>query len=340
MHIQRLAVHAYLGLWYTVHMLKTRVAVLRGGPSAEYEVSLKTGQSVLTHLSSDKYLSRDILIDKQGVWHLRGMPVDPFRALDQVEVVFNALHGAYGEDGTVQKLLDTHRVPYTGSGALGSSLGMNKPLAKAQLGNLSFRLPHQRVLTKDTFEPSILIDLFRTFPQPSVIKPASGGSSVATSVVHSYDSIVKGVTLAFEHADTILVEQYIPGREATVAVIEGFRGEPLYVLPPVEIIPTKNTFFDYEEKYAGHAREVCPASFSRDITNKLIEAAREVHTTLGLRDYSRCDFIVDKHGIFFLEVNTLPGLTEASLVPKALEAVGSSLPDFLDHIVTRAYARR
>jgi D-alanine-D-alanine ligase len=121
--------------------------------------------------------------------------------------------------------------------------------------------------------------------------------------------------------------------------VEGFRGEDLYVLPPIEIVPTKNTFFDYDEKYAGHAREVCPAQFPRETTEALMHAARTVHHTLGLRDYSRSDFIVARDGIYFLEANTLPGLTQASLVPKALEAVGSTLPEFLDHIVGRALVR-
>jgi D-alanine-D-alanine ligase len=321
-------------------MLKTRVLVLRGGPSSEYEVSLKTGQTVLTHIPEHKYHVRDVFIDRQGVWHIRGMPIEPARAFEQADVVFNALHGTYGEDGTVQRLLDTHRVPYTGSAALGSALGMNKSLAKGQLGAATFRLPLHRTLVKAETDDTVLLDVFRTFPQPSVVKPIAGGSSVATSVVHAFDALVRAVAQAFEYTDTVLIEQYIPGREATVGVIEGFRHEALYALPPIEIVPTKNTFFDYDEKYAGHAREVCPAVFPRETTHALLTAAREVHHTLGLRDYSRSDFIVNKHGIFFLEVNTLPGLTSESLVPKALEAVGSSLPEFLDHVLTRAQARR
>ncbi len=321
-------------------MLKTRVLVLRGGPSSEYEVSLKTGQTVLAEVPAHKYHARDVFIDRQGTWHIRGMPIEPARALEQADIVFNALHGTYGEDGTVQRLLDTHRVPYTGSGALGSALGMNKPLAKGQLGSTSFRVPLHRILLKGETDDTRLLDIFRTFPQPSVVKPAAGGSSVATSVVHAFDALVAAVALAFEYTDIVLVEQYIPGREATVGVIEGFRREPLYALPPVEIVPTKNTFFDYDEKYAGHAREICPAVFPRETTHALLIAAREVHQILGLRDYSRSDFIVNKNGIFFLEVNTLPGLTEASLIPKALTAVGSNLPEFLDHVLMRAYHRK
>jgi D-alanine-D-alanine ligase len=321
-------------------MLKTRVAVLRGGPSSEYDVSLKTGQAVLSNLPSKKYLLRDILLDKQGVWHMHGRPVQPVRAFDQADVVFNALHGTYGEDGTVQRLLEVHRTPYTGSGALGSALGMNKALAKAQLGATSFRLPLHRILEREHTTDTMIVELWRTFPQPSVIKPVNGGSSVATSVATTFDALARAIALAFDHSPTILVEQYIQGREVTVGIIEGFRNERLYALPPVEIKPTKGAFFDYDEKYAGFAREVCPAPFPYATTQALLKAGREVHQTLGLRDYSRSDFIVSKHGIFFLEVNTLPGLTETSLIPQAVRAVGSSLPEFLEHLVLRAHARR
>jgi len=160
------------------------------------------------------------------------------------------------------------------------------------------------------------------------------------SLAQSYDDLLRSITLAFTVDDAVLVENYVRGREATVAVVDGYRGEELYVLPPVEIIPVKSTFFDYEEKYSGHAREICPAPFSRDVTDALMHAARTVHAHLKLRDYSRSDFIVSPRGdVFFLEVNTLPGLTSASLVPKALEAVGSNLPEFLHHVVARALVR-
>lgn len=321
-------------------MLKTQVAVLRGGPSHEYEVSLKTGQSVLTNIPSDTYQVRDVFIDRTGVWHMRGMPMAPERVLGQVDVVFNALHGAYGEDGTVQRMLEMHHVPYTGSNVLASAIGMNKPLAKSCLGNLSFRLPHHRVLTRSTTTPSVLMDIFRTFPQPSIVKPASGGSSVSTHKVHTYDSIVQAVEEAFKTSDTLLIEQYIPGREVTVVVIDHFRQERYYVLPPIEIIPAKHEFFSYEEKYKGYAQEQCPARLPQETTHALITAAREVHRTLGLRDYSRTDFIINPHGIFFLETNTLPGMTETSLLPQGLEAVGATLPSFLDHVLSLALARR
>ena len=320
-------------------MLKTRVGVLRGGPSTEFEVSLKTGQAVLQHLPKERYDVLDILIDKNGVWHQRGMPVAPDRIFPHVDVLFNALHGGYGEDGQVQDFLETHGIRYTGSDRLGSRLGMRKHLAKDFLKTTGLKFAPHRVIKREEYTDDSVREVFQSFPLPIVVKPASGGSSVCTILARSYDELQRGIVSVFDVDEVALVENYVRGREATVAVIEGYRGEALYVLPPIEIIPGKSAFFDYDEKYAGHAQEICPGPFSRDVTEELIRSARTVHRTLGLRDYSRSDFIVSRDGVFFLEVNTLPGLTPASLVPKALEAVGSNLPEFLDHVVSRALVR-
>lgn len=321
-------------------MYKTRVGVLRGGPSTEYEVSLKTGQSVLQNLSQEKYDVKDILVDKNGVWHMRGMPIDPTRALDQVDVVFIALHGKYGEDGELQRFLDSHGARYTGSGSLSSAIAMNKVLTKGHLKNAPFKQAPHRQLVRDEVTKKSIIDLFQTLGVPAVVKPVSGGSSIATALVFSFDELLYALTLAFEQSEYVLVEKYIKGREATVAVCNGFRGEALYGFPPIEIVTSGTAFFDYNEKYGGGARELCPAPFSRDITEALLGGAKHVHKTLGLRDYSRSDFIVARDGIYFLEVNNLPGLTPTSLVPKTVEAVGATLPHFFEHLVERAYARR
>lgn len=320
-------------------MVKPRVAVVRGGPSSEFEISLKTGQAVLKHLPQDRYDIRDVLIDRKGIWHVRGLPITPERVFAHTDVVVNALHGKYGEDGTIQHLFDTHGVRYTGSGRLASALSMRKHLTKDVVKQLDVRIAPHQVLIRDDFKDEVAREVFQKFPMPVFVKPASGGSSVATVFAKTYDELLYGVLKGFEIDDAVLVENYVRGREATVAVVEGFRGEELYALPPIEIVPTKTSFFDYAEKYDGHAREICPAPFSRDVSTLLMDTARNIHRKLNLRDYSRSDFIVAKDGIYFLEVNTLPGLTEASLVPRSLEAVGSGLPEFLDHIVERALTR-
>lgn len=323
-----------------MRMALTQVGVLRGGPSAEYEVSLESGRAVMEALDRSRYEPREIFIDKQGGWYMRGLPVQPARALGTVDVVVNALHGAYGEDGTVQKVLSSHGVPYTGSDALASAIGMNKVLTKEHVAPCGARLAEHRVLGPDEADDRALLELFRTMLMPVVVKPKASGSSVHVYIVRTYPALVEAVRTLLAHYDDVLIERHVRGTEATVAVIEGFRGEPLYACPPVEIVPTKSEFFNYEEKYDGHAREICPGRFSREISEELLRLAKEAHRALGLRHYSRSDFIVAKDGIYFLEVNTLPGLTPASLLPKAVSAVGSSLSEFVSHITELALSRK
>jgi D-alanine-D-alanine ligase len=323
-------------------MTKVRVGVLRGGPSNEYDVSLKTGDSVLQNLPEEKYYARDIFIARDGVWHFRGIPIAPEKALRNVDVVFNALHGEYGEDGTVQKLMDDFSVPYSGSGALSSAISMNKLLTKQGLGYVQdIKMPNHIALDSSSNIEAQSYNIFRTFPQPSVIKPVSGGSSVGVSVAKSYESLWSGIEKAFKYSPKILIEEYIGGRETTCGVVENFRGEDLYALLPIEIVPPqKSGFFDYDAKYNPETQEICPARFSRDIKEELQRIAKQVHRVLNLRHYSRSDFIVSKRGIYFLEVNALPGLTENSLVPKALAAAGATLPELLDHLIDQALNNR
>lgn len=322
-------------------MHRSRVGVLRGGPSSEYEVSLQTGASILAHLPEAEYEVKDILIDKSGVWHLRGLPITPDRALRQVDVVVNALHGAYGEDGTVQKILHAHKVPYTGSDALGSAIGMNKLLTKKQAVRAGLTTAEHFLLDALPESSHQMAEAFRAMAPPLVVKPIDSGSSVGVSVVRTFDSFEEALRNAFAHSSKVLVEQFIFGREATAGVIEGFRNERIYALPPIEIIPPKETgFFNLEVKYNGATEEICPGNFSYAEKQLLQEAAKTIHEAIGLRHYSRSDFIVTPRGkVYFLEVNTLPGLTAESLLPKSLAAVGCPFPEFLRHLISLAIAK-
>lgn len=326
---------------YTTAMSKIRVSVLRGGPSSEYAVSLKTGESILKHLSEEKYHTRDVLIDKRGLWHLRGIPVEPRQALEQSDVVVNALHGEWGEDGKVQRLLETFGIPYTGSGPLSSAIAMHKGMTKEYARRAGIKTPKGVVLNVAHDIGKRISELFRTLPLPAVIKPIDRGSSVGVTIARDWFEFNEGIQKAFEVSPNILIEEYIPGKEATAGVIDHFRGEELYALLPVEIVPPKNTFYDYDSKYVSDETDYrIPGRFSRAETAELMHLAKAIHQTLGLRHYSRSDFIVSPRGIYFLEVNTLPGMTSHSLIPKSVEAVGSTLPEFLDHIVTLALEGR
>jgi D-alanine-D-alanine ligase len=254
-----------------------RVGVMRGGPSAEYEVSLQTGGNVLAALRgplAEKYKAQDIFIDRKGNWNIDGMPADPHDIAHRFDVIFNALHGAYGEDGKVQAILEAHGIPFTGSGSLASAVGMNKNLSKNAYKYHGLKTPHSREIPSSAILDNVLDnaggklagaeivarELFTTFPMPAVVKPVSAGSSVGISIVRTIADIAPALIIAAEHGDSVLIEEYIAGQEATVGVIEGFRGQDLYVLPVIEIRP-KTSFFDYQAKYEGKSEEIVPGTF-------------------------------------------------------------------------------
>lgn len=320
---------------------KITVGVLRGGPSSEYEVSLNTGGAVLKHLP-EKYRTKDIFISKDGQWHMDGFVKEPHEILPHIDVAFNAMHGEYGEDGKVQKLLETFGTPYTGSNSLSSAVAMAKHLSKQVYEDNGIKTPASYIVESDQHIDDIVKYLFENFSLPGVVKPAGAGSSVGVSIVRNYKDMPQALEKAFQYGDKVLIEEFIKGREATCGVVEDWRGQEVYSLLPIEIKPpAKNDFFDYEAKYGGQSEEICPGNFSEEDSLEIQRLAREAHKALGLRHYSRTDMIVTpRRGIYVLETNTLPGLTTESLLPKSLSAVGTEFPDFLDHIITLAMTKK
>ena len=320
--------------------MQTIVGILRGGPSREHDISLQTGAAMLANLPEERYAARDIYIDKEGVWHDRGRPVSPERVLRQLDAVLIGLHGEYGEDGEVQKLLERFGVPYAGADSFGSYLATHKLLAKARAQEAGFLTPAFRYIERAEDSETGASDAVRSFRQPVVVKPIGWGSSIGVSIVGGYAPVLAAVKKLFaDGAPGALVEEYIRGKEATVGVVEELRGESLYALPPIEIIPPGDDFFSYDAKYSGKTREICPGNFSRVVSEELRRAAKAMHRALGLRHYSRSDFIVAPKGIYYLETNALPGLTTGSLLPKSLAAVGVHFRDFLSHLVNLALRR-
>lgn len=318
-----------------------RVAVLRGGLGGEHEVSMNSGSTVLTHLRALQESSAvepvDVFIDRNGDWYVRGVKKNPEQILESIDVVWNALHGQYGEDGTVQRILDRLSVPYTGSTAYASALAMNKVLAKQELAKHGIVTPRSVVLQVSPDLHSQILSTFRSFPQPSVIKPVSSGSSVGVTIARSFNDFEQGIHEAFHHSPQVLIEELVQGKEATAGVVDRFRDQEFYALPPVEIIPSNTGgFFDYDAKYGGGTIERVPGNFSSRETQDLQSVAQIAHKTLGLRHYSRSDFILSPKGIYYLESNSLPGMTNESLLPKSLGAVGVALPEFISHILNLA----
>lgn len=323
-------------------MAKLKVAVLRGGPSHEYEVSLKTGHNVLSLLreNPDSYDPVDVFISKDGAWHHNGIADDPHKILRRADVAWNALHGSYGEDGQVQHLLESLKVPFTGSGALASALSMNKEAAKKIYRKHGLLTPQHEVLRED-FGHDHLVHVFRNYLHPVIVKPISSGSSVGVRLARTFQELEEAVRHALNYSNKVLIEEFIRGKEGSCGVVEGFRDEKLYALLPIEIRkPRGEDIFGYGSKYSEGVKEICPGNFRSEESEAISEMAKQAHRALGLRHYSRSDFIITPKGkVYILETNSLPGFTQESLLPKSLGATGWHPKGFVDHILELALKR-
>ncbi len=288
-----------------------KVVVLMGGRSYEREISLKTGKAVseaLRKLGHDVYeldLSADL----------------PCRLLEiKPDKVFIALHGPYGEDGRVQGMLDIMGIPYTGSGVLASALAMDKDITKRLL--LSENIPTPRWICVRKGKLNFSWEEF-----PVVVKPADQGSSIGLKVARSSEELEKAVKELFSMTDKVLIESFVEGRDMTVGILKD------RVLPPIEIVPRKG-IYDYESKYTKGASEYVFLE-DEELSKKLQDLALKVHNLLGLKDMSRIDFRVTPEGeAFVLEVNTVPGMTELSLLPMACRKIGIGFEEMLSIIIS------
>lgn len=308
------------------------IAVLRGGTSAERNVSLATGAQIEEALDKSQY--HVTTLDTIDLPQLALMPKK-----ERPDVVFIALHGPGGEDGAVQGFLETLGIAYTGSGVLASALAMDKARCKAFLGTESIITPPGLIFERwdTTRVRRSATEITRNLDYPVIVKPSRQGSTYGCTVAESSEGIVEALTTAFRYDNTVLVEQRITGVEITVAVLGNH--DPL-ALPIVEIVP-KRGFFDYQSKYSTDedeaAEEIVPARISEEAAKEAQEIAIRCHRMLGCRGMSRTDmFVTDYKDIVTLEVNTIPGMTKTSLLPKAAAAAGISFPQLLDRLITYA----
>lgn len=307
---------------------KLRVALLAGGRSGEREVSLKGAAVVAQSLDPQKY---------------EVMQYDPATDLNRLiadsaklDVAFILLHGRFGEDGTVQGLLDLLGIPYQGSGVLGSSLAMHKHMAKVQYKNAGLLVPDWLLARpEDAENPERILGQLSL---PLVVKPVQQGSSLGMSIARTVEELRAGIALAFNYDQEVMVEQYIRGREITGGVLGN---ATLAALPLVEIIPGEQfVFFDYTAKYTpGASHEVCPAELDPALTARAQEIALKAHRALMLKGYSRSDMILAGNDIYLLETNTIPGMTPTSLLPQAAKAHGLSFAALLDRLLELALER-
>jgi D-alanine-D-alanine ligase len=299
-----------------------RVAVVMGGPSAEREVSIASGTSVMRALSTLGHEARSLDFDSRFVDGIREISPD---------VVFNALHGPGGEDGTIQGVLEWMGMPYTGSGIAACAVALDKHLTKKLLAAEGLPTPAWDVfdLTGGT-----LPLLPGSLNLPLVVKPRASGSSAGVVMVRSHEAWSRAVLDAASRTPEVLAEEFVPGREFSCGVL----GEE--ALPVVEIVPS-DEFYSYDAKYKpGGSRHLVPAPIDHDLTARLQTLALSVHRLLGLRDYSRTDFIVTKEGRpTILEINALPGLTPTSLLPDEAQHAGISFEALIERLLQYALAR-
>ena len=263
----------------------------------------------------------------------------PLEALARdTDVAFIALHGAYGEDGTVQAELDAAGMPYTGSGALASALAMNKFLTGQVLERNGITIPLSLLVHVGEWErnPDLVIErVSRYLGYPVVTKPNANGSSIGVGIARDRDELVRGLLVVFAISREALVQTFIEGREFTCGVLDDGIERSATALLPTEIVPQVSLFFDYRAKYEpGGSLEVTPADLPETTLAALRRTAVAAHRALGCQGISRTDFMLDGRGnLFVLEVNTIPGLTAESLIPKAAVATGLAFPDLLETLI-------
>lgn len=309
---------------------RTRVALLVGGPSSEHDVSLASGRVVYANLDKERYEIVPVLISRAGEW-----PVDPAHLKHMADIAFVAMHGEYGEDGVVQEMLKDAGIPYTGSDHMASALAMNKILSRRLFKAHGINVPESRVLEHyESFRED-----WSDIPLPAVVKPADRGSSVGVSIARTADEVKLALERALSYSKRALIEEYISGREITCGVLDDGMGRA-FPLPVTEIVP-RSGLFDYNAKYTkGAADEITPARLPRRESGLAQAVALRAHELVGASGFSRTDMILGENGnLYVLEINTIPGLTENSLLPQAALAHGMTLGELFDRIIEAAFVK-
>lgn len=298
-----------------------KVGVLMGGWSDEREVSLSSGQAII-----------DVLVSKG--WNVVG--IDVTREICEsikrecIDVAFLAMHGCFGEDGTLQGMLELMGIPYTGSNVLASSLAIDKIMTKTIFHALDIPTPDFKIIDED-----IKVSYESPFGYPVVVKPSCQGSTIGVHIVEAEDGLKDAIEDALKHDENIFLEKFIRGRDVTVGIIDK---EPL---PLIEIIP-RSGFYDFFSKYTpGETEYLCPAPIDQELSDHIQKLALSAYNALRCRDFCRVDFrLGDDRSIFCLEVNTIPGMTKTSLLPKAAEKKGISFDCLVEKILLLALNRR
>lgn len=302
--------------------MKLNVGIIYGGRSSEVDISLSTSREIIKNLNKDKYNIIEIFIpyELDNKWVLDLIN-------NKLDIVIIALHGGIGENGSIQGLLECLNISYIGSGVLGSAIGMNKYITKQLLKNANIKVANSLFIkNKDKLNDIDLSNL----NYPLVVKPNEDGSSVGIKIVNNFEELIEGINEISKLGQDILIEEYIKGNEVSCGIIETINGiEALEVLD----IKSNSTFYDYDAKYKDNNTYIDISNLDKDIVDKIKETAKRVFIALNSKDYARVDMIVNDNGIYVLEINTLPGMTSHSLIPKELNIKKITYSEFLDNLI-------
>lgn len=318
--------------------MKKHIAVVMGGTTSEHAISIKSGRTVVQHLSKKVFEITEVIISKSGwIAHYNGVdcPININTFSFEYEgkkmtfdAVFIAVHGAPGENGELQTVLDNALIPYTGCTAKVSRLTYNKHETLAFLESHEIAMSTHSLLRKDDIWDTDA--LVAKMGLPCFVKANKAGSSYGVVKVHEKSEMENAIKSALKEDDEVLVERFLEGKEVSIGVVE-YKGE-VVVLPPTEII-TNGDFFDYQAKYEGNSEEITPARLSKTELQQLNTAAKKVFITLGAKGFSRSDFIFQGDTPYFLELNSIPGLTEESLLPQQAHCAGIALQDLFTDMI-------
>ena len=317
-----------------------KIALIYGGDSSEWGISVLSGKFVASCLDPKRYEVTELLL-RNGQWNVCdplvkdvAVPVKPFipSELKHFDVAMIMIHGTPGENGILQAELERHAVPFTTCDSRVSAITFDKHACKKAMQGLGIPLAPEMFIHRG--EPVNPEEVVEKLGLPVFVKPNDGGSSFGVTKVKRQEDLAPAIAAAFSESDDVLIESFIPGRELTEGVFNR-RGE-IIPLPVTEIIP-HNEYFDYEAKYLGKSDEVCPAQITPEQAQTVREQTRRIYQHFGCRGLIRCDYIMTESGkVYFLEINPIPGMTKMSLVPAQIRAAGLAVPDVLDCLIEEA----
>ena len=324
-----------------MQVMKKRIAILSGGDSSEYEISVKSAGQIMTWINSSKYIPYPVTV-KANNWMARlengeELPVDLRDFSIKVngkkvsfDYAYIIIHGNPGENGKIQAYLELQNIPYNTSGVLSSSLSFNKYACKMYLRNFGVLTPEAIMIHKNTpFRPEIITDRVGL---PCFVKPNNGGSSFGTSKVNRYEDLEKAIEFAFNEDDEVIIESYVKGTELSCGLLKTKTEEIIF---PVTEIVSKNEFFDYEAKYSpGMSEEITPATVSEELQKKCRNIASEIYDHLMCKGIVRADFIARGNQLYFLELNSIPGMSKESIVPKQIRSMGLSVEEIIEKVIS------